>query len=430
MMRASLRSIALLGVFSLAAACGSSSGNLFDSTGGGGSPTGGRASEGGAPLGLGGAAEEGGGGARVTGGASGAAGNISATGGAGGKPTTSSGGRAQGGAQANTGGDATFGGAGAGGGSADGGALTSGGADGGGAPSTGGVSASGGAPNVGPVVQTGALSTPQFNGFACHQVTFPVPFKAAAEKLRVLLSVLHPGSNVTHDPVAAWAQNISATGFDACITEDGGFGGEHPAARIDWVALAEPDAGAWNFWSGRQPLPDGAGANCSYLSLGRDAIVTYQVKASVQSSKPDQNRGTAVWVENLQGGDFRLCAQRLESTKGPLSTNAVDWVLYTPDALGHGFAAGELDFTMSWREGTSCKKVPTNCKGCQNAQVAVNHRRRNEEDQSFLHGATLVWAEDFNEMGELTVCVREISAENGSHDTHLSVDWLVREQND
>ena len=300
----------------------------------------------------------------------------------------------------------------------------------GGTLSSGGMSASGGAPSVAPIVQSGSVAIPQFTIFTCQHVTFATPFVAAAANLRVLVSAVHPGSTTTHDPVAAWAQNVSSTGFDACMSEDAGYNDEHPAARIDWVALSEPEDAAWHFLSGRLALTGSATPECTNVSLGSDPPMPYNVEVSLHSANTEQNHGTAVWIENVNPADFRVCALVLDNAKGPLSSAALNWTAYSPTALEHGFKGGEVDFTMSWREGAQCKKVLTDCKGCQNAQLSVNHRRRTEEDPKFLHGAILVWAEDFNDAGELTVCVRETSTENGAHDTHLSVDYLVRDHND
>lgn len=443
MMRASLRAILSLGVSSLAVACGSSAGNLFDSAGGSPAATmGGRAPAmgGASAVAGGGSPDEAQGGSESSGGAAANGGKPSVSAGgtaspAGGKASgaggTASGGAAAAGAAPSSGGDATSGGTAAEGGApTEGGAPSSGGSAMGGTVSSGGVSASGGAPSVAPIVQSGAIQVAQFTTFTCQQVTFATPFVAAASNLRVLVSVVHPGSTTTHDPVAAWAKNVSETGFDACMSEDAGYNDDHPAARIDWVAMSEPEAATWHFLSGRQALTGSGTPECVNVNLGSDPPKPYHIEASLVSANTEPNHGTAVWVENVNTADFRVCALVLDNAKGPLSSATLDWTAYSSVALEHGFMGGEVDFTTSWRDGAQCRKVTTGCKGCKNAQVTANHRRRTEEDPQFLHGAILAWAEDFSEDGELTVCVRETSTENGAHDSHLSVDWLVRDHND
>jgi hypothetical protein len=339
-----------------------------------------------------------------------------ATGGVGGVPL-GGGGSGSGG----SGGVSTAGGASSGGvaGSASGGSLGTGGEVGAGA---------GGGANE-PLLQSGSKTIPAFTMQpACEHVTFPSAFPTQANHVRVFVTLVHPGSNFTHDASAVWAQAVTTSGFDACVAEDASFDGEHPRSRVDWLAFIEPDASTFGFFSGRQPLSANGSATCTNVMVTSGAPETYQLQTSLVGGAADADRETAVWVENVSANAFRLCSRLLENAAGPLASTSVDWTLYSPFISDEGFSAGEVDFD-SWDDAAECETVATRCAGCENVQVSVNHRNRTELE-SALHGSTLVWVEDFDAEGRMTVCVRETSAENGTHDAHLSVDWLARKRND
>jgi hypothetical protein len=259
-------------------------------------------------------------------------------------------------------------------------------------------------------------------------VTFPSAFPTQANHVRVFVTLVHPDSNFTHDASAVWAQAVTASGFDACVAEDDSFDGEHPRSRVDWLAFIEPDASTFGFFSGRQQLNASGSATCTNVMVTSGAPETYQLQTSLLGGAAGADRETAVWVENVSAKAFRLCSRLLENADGPLPGTSVDWTLYSPFISDQGFAAGEVDFD-SWDDAAECQTVATRCAGCENVQVSVNHRNRTEME-SALHGSTLVWVEDFDAEGRMTVCVRETSAENGTHDAHLSVDWLARKRND
>ncbi|MGC4090633.1 MAG: hypothetical protein QM756_22725 [Polyangiaceae bacterium] len=372
MMRARTCSVVMFCSLAFVAACGSKAGQLFDSTGG--------------SAGLGGA------------------GGNAASGGAGGSTE----------AGASSGGIA--------------GAVTAGGSSGSPAGGALGGGGEGGAGPSGTVLQSGSIAIPAFSMPNCQHVTFPSAFDASAAELRVLVTLVHPGSTNTHNASAVWAQAVSATGFDACITEDAGFDNEHPRSRIDWVAMVESAGPQLGLISRRQALSGAGEAQCQLLSV-TGVTEPWHVQASldVPSGGMQANRGTSLWFEQVAGSEARLCARLLENADGALAAASVDWVAYSASFARHGFTVGEHDFESF--NGTHCDTIATGCAGCQNAQIRVNHRRRTES-ATFTHGATLAWVEDFDAAGQLTVCARETSAENNTHDAHMSVDWFVRQTND
>ncbi|MFZ5895810.1 MAG: hypothetical protein ACOY0T_32435 [Myxococcota bacterium] len=403
MMRTSHSSLVLFCALGWTAACSSDAGQLFGNTGG---TAGSLANGGSAGTSSGGRAESGGSGDL------GGAGATSAEGG------SANGGSVNGGSPAN------------GGSLANGGSPANGGAPGfGGGPPLGEGGASGS--TAGPLVQSGSRIVPLFmQQPACQHIDFPAPFQVAATQLRVLTTLVHPASNITHDASSVWTRGITATGFDVCVSEDGGFDGEHPRSRVDWVAMVAGESSAWGFVSGRTAFSSTNAMECASVAFPSTLSAPVQLLTGrhYMGAMANLNAGAAIWVEALTATEFRLCARQLENSDAALTNIAVDWAAYLPSLSGHGFAAGEVNFG-NWDDGTQCNHVETGCANCENVQVSVNHRRRTEENPD-AHGATLVWVEDFDASGDLTVCVRESSAENLSHDSHLSVDWLVRQSND
>lgn len=403
MMRASKRSVFCGLVGAVALGCGGGAENVFGNNGGGGAAAAAGSSAHGGSTSAGGTLAGGDGGAPE---ANGGSGLITSAGGRG------SGGAATSGGAASTSGGSTMNGT--------GGSLAG--------ASSGG--SSGGTNTTGPVLQSGSQAIPAFTMQpACEHVVFPTAFGAPASHLRVMVSLVHPGSSITHDASAVWAQAITASGMDVCVAEDDGNDGDHPRSRVDWLAFVEPDAATIGFVSGRQQLSGNATPTCSNVSVPSGVPETYNVQTSLYGGASDANHGTAVWIEGLSATEFRLCALLLRNADAPFANTAVDWAAYSPLISDEGFLAGEHDFD-AWDDGTHCDTFATDCSGCENVQISVNHRRRTETDPSTLHGATLAWVEDFSASGDLTICVRETSAENGAHDSHLSVDWLVRKQND
>jgi len=301
----------------------------------------------------------------------------------------------------------------------------------GGTTNSAGAAGSGeaGAGVAGPELQSGSRAIPMFTSQpSCHSVTFPEPFEVAPSRLRVLATLVHPDSEITHDPSAVWTQSITATGFEVCVSEDRSFDGEHPRSRVDWVALVEDAGPSLGFRSAREPLA-AADSPCRVVNLpsGLSAPVHLQATLAYSGSSKSANHAAAVWFESITATQFRLCVQQLENAEGSLASTSVDWFAYAPSIATSGFSAGEFDFDDF--SDVQCETIATGCNNCENVQVRVNHRRRSEESTS-LHGATLAWVEDFDSSGRLRVCAREISGENQTHDGHMSVDWLVRRKND
>ena len=380
------------------------------------SGSGGSAALGGASTTLGGSANSGGSG-----------GVLSTSGGA----SLSSGGSAAGSisnAGNDTGGDGSAGHPGLGG-SATGGSATSGGAASGGSSSGGAAVGSGGAAGgSGPQLLSGSQPIAAFKGVHCESVKFPTVFSAPASEIHVQASAVHPAATLTHGALAVWVQSVTASSFEVCMTEDADLNSSHLESRLDWLAYVAPSA-SLSGAAGRLPLGAVSGRSCQSVTFEAAfaAAPHLQITPNHVGAPNAPNDPTSVWVEEVDATGFRVCAEELEDADGELDGTNVDWLAYPATVATAGFSAGERNITTF--TGTRCVDIATGCANCQNVQVSANHRRRTEAATN-SHDPTLVWAEDFSAAGVLTACVRQTSNYGGSHDAHLSIDWLTRKMND
>jgi hypothetical protein len=401
------RSLLVLSLASSLAACSSDDGSFFDNSssgaaGGGNSGQGGSTTTGGTASASGGSMNDSGGSA--------AAGVAT-----GGGPV---GGNAGGGVPATGGSNPALGGA------------ANGGADGGTAPSMGGAAQAGGGMGGGAaggkaIAESGSHEMTRFRSAPhCETVAFTSEFAEDRYDIGVQVSVLHPGLNTVQDPLAVWVESITLSSFDVCLAEDADGDNSHPASRVDWLAyriseVAAPARAARENFGGQRDQA------CAFIEFEAPFAAPPQVHASLnhQGSDESARESATVWLENIDETGFLLCVQELPGNDGALDGVNIDWLAY-PAPPPDGFKAGEADFPSF--SGTRCVDIETGCANCGAALLTVNHRRTEE---STPHDATLLWAGDFSAEGVLRACARELSSANGSHDAHLSVDWLVRESN-
>lgn len=399
--------------------CGPSQDNLFSNSKGGASALGGSSGSGGSSPASGGVGVS-------TGGSLTTGGSSAATGGS---PPTASGGADAGGA----GGDGSAGDSGLGGSPSSGGSAPTGGAAGsGGVGGTGGASGgnagTGGGP-TGPVLESGSRQVAAFKGLHCESIDFPTAFTVPAADVLIQATAVHPAATITHGAMALWVQTASATGFEVCMIEDTGLNGSHLVSRLDWVAYAMPSVSTLGFTAGRAMFAAVSGRSCQSVTFATalSAAPQLQVTPNHRGAASGPSDPVTAWVEDVTEAGFRLCAEEVEGTDGDLDGTTVDWLAYPATFAGAGFSAGERN--VGGFDGVQCVDIPTGCANCENIQVSVNHRRRNEAATA-SHDATLIWAEDMTAAGVLTACVSQTSAYAARHDTHLSIDWLARQKND
>jgi hypothetical protein len=259
-------------------------------------------------------------------------------------------------------------------------------------------------------------------------VKFPSAFSAPATDIQIQASAAHPAATLTHGAVAVWVQLVTASSFDVCMSEDAGLNASHRESRLDWLAYVAPSA-SLSGAAGRFALGAVNGRSCQTVAFPSAfaAAPQLQITANHVGAPDVANDPPSAWLEEVSAAGFRVCVEELEGADGELDGTNVDWLAYPATIATAGFSAGERNITTF--TGTRCVDIATGCANCQNIQVSVNHRRRTEAVTT-SHDPTLVWAEDMSAAGVLTACVRQTSAYNGSHDAHLSIDWLLRKTND
>ena len=393
--------------------CGKSDDNLFNPVAG----SGGVAAQGGSSS-VGGTAN--------TGGSSNTTGGV-AVGGSGGVPSTSGGSSAtSGGSSAGSistggidmggaGGDGSAGDAGLGG-SATGGSVT------------GGSSSGGAAGGSAPQLLSGSQPIAAFKGLHCESVSFPTAFSAPAGDIQVQATAVHPAATLTHGALSVWVQSVTASSFEVCMTEDADLNSSHLASRLDWLAYVATTT-SLSGAAGRLALGAVKDRSCQEVTFPTAFAAAPQLQLTPNHvGAPDApNDPSSAWAEEVSATGFRLCVEELEDADGELDGTNVDWLAYPQTIATAGFSAGERNITTF--TGTRCVDIQTGCENCQNVQVSANHRRRTESANN-SHDPVLIWAEDFTAAGVLTACVRQTSDYGGSHDAHLSIDWLARKTND
>jgi hypothetical protein len=278
-------------------------------------------------------------------------------------------------------------------------------------------------------LQSGSSTVAAFKGLHCESVTFKTAFMAPPGSILIEATAVHPGATLTHGALAVWVQSISATGFEACMTEDAGLNASHRESRLDWVAtVAQATAGIGGA-AGRLALGAVSGRSCQVVTfpLALADAPQLQVTANRQGASKAANDPVSVWVEDVSASSFRVCAEELEGADGELDGTNVDWLAYPVTVASSGFSAGERNLAAF--SGVECVDIATGCMNCQNVQLSVNHRRRTEGPAA-AHAGTIVWGEDLTARGVLTACVSNTSSYPMAHDGHLSIDWLMRATND
>jgi hypothetical protein len=282
---------------------------------------------------------------------------------------------------------------------------------------------------TGPKVLSGSQTIAAFKGLHCETVSFPSAFTAPVSDIQVQATAVHPAATLTHGALAVWVQSQTATGFEVCMTEDLDLNSSHLVSRLDWLAYVAPASSSLRGAAGRFALGAVKGQSCQEVTFPTAfaAAPQLQITPNHVGAADAANDATSVWIEDVSASGFRLCVEELEDADGELEGTNVDWLAYPADVASDGFSAGER--AVASFNGTRCVEIETGCASCENVQLSVNHRRRTEGVNN-VHDATLVWAEDMTAAGVLTACVRQTSAYNGSHDAHLSIDWLTRKKND
>jgi hypothetical protein len=284
----------------------------------------------------------------------------------------------------------------------------------------------GGVPSV---IESGSHAFTLFRGPRCDQINFSAPFSAAGTNLAVHVTVVTPGSHATHDALTAWAEGITARGFLGCVSEDAGLDNNHPDFRLDWLSYVRTEVSTLGLSAGQVALSSAPGRTCQAVQFSPAYSARPQVQLALDfpASTSLLNRVSAVWAEEVTASGFRFCVEQLGNAEASLDGARIEWLAYPTSFAGSQFTAGEYDSPAF--DGSSCTTIATGCPNCENAQLSINHHRRTESATD-SHAATLVWAEDMAQNGDLTVCVRETSNYDGVHDAHLSVGYLLRRQND
>jgi hypothetical protein len=267
-----------------------------------------------------------------------------------------------------------------------------------------------------------------FEDVHCESVNFPTAFSAPASDIQVQATAVHPAATLTHGAIAVWVQSVTTSSFEVCMTEDADLNSSHLESRLDWLAYVAPSA-SLSGAAGRLQLDAERGRSCQSVTFTTAFTEPPQLQVTPNhvGAANAPNDPASAWVEEVNAEGFRVCVEELENTDGELEGTNVDWLAYPATVALAGFSAGERNITTF--TGNRCVDIATGCANCQNVQLSANHRRRTEATTS-SHNAVLIWAEDMTAAGVLTACVRQTSDYAGSHDAHLSIDWLTRKTND
>lgn len=188
-------------------------------------------------------------------------------------------------------------------------------------------------------------------------MTFKEPFQLNEVKeseISIQVAITHPDftGDLVHPSISVWANQVSATGFQACVALTSGGAWTDDKASIDWMAYAV-DHLPFNSRSGRVAFDGEAmGQTCKDVTFSSALAAVPTVQVSVVRTTAESS--VSAWVQSVSNTGATLCVRGDPSQSASYSGIALDYLAVPSDIPASStFRAGTV--SSGWKNSATAE---------------------------------------------------------------------------
>ena len=259
----------------------------------------------------------------------------------------------------------------------------------------------------------------------CQSVTFPTPFPAQAD-VRVIATAHHlndPTPSATyHDGTTLWVQDVSATGFEVCLSEMSDAAVDHDdAVDVDWYAFVEAVVPSPLTGGSVAIADDTPTVHCADVTTGAFSGTPFVQLTPVYTAPV--GRPVTAWLETVTSTGFRYCVDTLALELTSVTGLRLDFIAYESEPFGH--IATRVDIP-AWTALTgSCADLDISCINEANCPITFLAVTPNHDIGGSDHESVSHWVEGVRDNGTFRVCLMETDRYDDTHPGDANIDILL-----